>query len=174
MTLRASDGYLVPGQPAGAHVRLRCFKRRGILGRSRRVGPPGQPTLDTVQPAAVGVQGSISNGGGKPCRAAEPAFTSPMRQKGRKGSSAFSTVEPRRPKSPNVRGTGAKLAVRRQQRLAGMSRWLDGISVRIRHQAYHYRPRTEPEAVGRRRAMTSAFADFCSSGGSPRNWLSLL
>src|SRR5271163_2887712 len=71
-------------------------------------------------------------------------------------------------------GTGAKLGVRRQQRLAGMSRWLDGISVRIRRRAYHYRPRTEPEAVGRRRAVTSAFADFCSSGGSPRNWLSLL
>jgi PemK-like, MazF-like toxin of type II toxin-antitoxin system len=60
-----------------------------------------------------------------------------------------------------TRGTGAKLGVRRQQRLAGMSRWLDGISVRIRHQAYHYRPRTEPEAAGRRRAVTSAFADFC-------------
>jgi hypothetical protein len=58
--------------------------------------------------------------------------------------------------------------------LAGMSRWLDGISVRIRHRACHYRLRTEPEAVGRRRAVTSAFADFCSSGGSPSNWLSLL
>jgi putative transposase len=71
-------------------------------------------------------------------------------------------------------GTGAKLGVRRQQRLAGKSRWLDGTSVRIRNQTYHYRPRTEPEAVGRRRAVTSAFADFCSSGGSPGNWLSLL
>ena len=40
------------------------------------------------------------------------------------------------------------------------SRWLDGISVRIRNRAYHYRPRTEPEAGGRRRAVTSAFADF--------------
>ena len=37
-------------------------------------------------------------------------------------------------RSPNrSHGTGAKLGVRRQQRLAGMSRWLDGISVRIRH-----------------------------------------
>jgi hypothetical protein len=48
-----------------------------------------------------------------------------------------------------------------------MSRWLDGISVRIRNRVYHYRLRTEPEAVGLRRAVTSAFADFCSSGGSP-------
>ena len=71
-------------------------------------------------------------------------------------------------------GSGAKLGVRRQQRLAGMSRWLDGISVRIRHRPYHYKPRTEPEAAGRRRVVTSAFADFCPSGGSPRNWLSLL
>jgi hypothetical protein len=71
-------------------------------------------------------------------------------------------------------GAGAKLRVRRQQRLVGMSRWLDGISVRIRHRAYHYRPRTEPEAVGRHHGVTSAFADFCPSGGSPRNWLSLL
>ena len=58
-------------------------------------------------------------------------------------------------------GTCAKLGVKRQRRLAGMSRWLDGISVRIRHQPYHYRPRTEPEAVGRRRTVTSAFAGLC-------------
>jgi hypothetical protein len=75
--------------------------------------------------------------------------------------------------APAYNETGANLGVRRQQRLTGMSRWLVGISVRIRNRAYHYRPRTEPEAVGRRRAVTSAFADFCSSGGSPGNWLSL-
>ena len=72
-----------------------------------------------------------------------------------------------------VIGTGAKLGVKRQERLAGMSHWPDGISVRLRIRAYHCRPHTEPEAVGRRRTVTSAFADFCSSGGSPGNWLSL-
>jgi len=70
-------------------------------------------------------------------------------------------------------GTVASLGVRRQQRLAGMSRWLDGIFVRIESQVYHYRPRTEPEAAGPRRVVTSAFADFCSSGGSPGNSLFL-
>ena len=70
-------------------------------------------------------------------------------------------------------GTVAKLGVKRQERLAGMSRCADGISVRLRIRAYHCRPHTEPEAVGRRRTVTSAFADFCSSGGSPGNWLSL-
>ena len=73
----------------------------------------------------------------------------------------------------SAKGTGAKLGVRRQRRLAGMSRWLDGISVHTQNRTFRYRPRTEPEAVGRRRAVTSAFADFCSSGGSPGNWLSL-
>src|SRR5258708_4240784 len=72
-----------------------------------------------------------------------------------------------------VKGTGAKLGVRRQWRLAGKSRWLDGISVHTQNQTYHCRPRTEPEAAGRHRAATIAFADYCSSGGSPGNWLSL-
>src|SRR5208337_1442624 len=48
-----------------------------------------------------------------------------------------------------------------------MCRWLDGISVRNLNRAYRYRPRTEPGAEGPRRVATSAFADFCSSGGSP-------
>ena len=44
------------GQPAGAHVRLRCFKHRGILGRSQRVGPPGQPRTGSNQ-GSSGVRG---------------------------------------------------------------------------------------------------------------------
>src|ERR1700761_239602 len=71
------------------------------------------------------------------------------------------------------RGDWCKTGVRRQQRLAGKSRCLYGISVRIRNRAYHYRLLTEPEAVGRRLAVTSALADLCSSGGSPGDWLSL-
>ena len=72
-----------------------------------------------------------------------------------------------------ARGTGAKLGVRRQLRLVGVSRWLDGISVHTQNRTFRYRPRTGPEAAGPRRAVTTAFADFCSSGGSPGNWPSL-
>jgi Phage integrase, N-terminal SAM-like domain len=69
----------------------------------------------------------------------------------------------------NQKGTAAKVGVRRQWRLAGMCRWLDGISVRIRNRAHRCRSRTELEAAGPRRVVTSAFADFCSSCGSPGN-----
>jgi hypothetical protein len=63
--------------------------------------------------------------------------------------------------------------VRRQWRLAGTNRWLDGISVHTQNRTFRYKLRTGPEAAGPRRPVTSAFADFCSSAGSPGNWPSL-
>ncbi len=73
------------------------------------------------------------------------------------------------PRAGDHRETGVK----RRWRLAGMSRWLGEISVHTQNQTFRYRPRTGPEAACRRRAATTAFADFCSCAGSPGNWLSL-
>jgi 5,10-methylenetetrahydromethanopterin reductase len=70
-------------------------------------------------------------------------------------------------------GTTAKLGVKRQWRLAGTSRWLDGIFVHTQNRTLRCKPRTGPEAVGPRRVVSTAFADFCSSAGSPGNWPSL-
>jgi len=70
-------------------------------------------------------------------------------------------------------GTAARLGVRRRSPLAGMGRWLAGISVRSRNRACHYRRRSEPGAGDRPRVATSASAVTCSSGGSPGNWPSL-
>jgi hypothetical protein len=64
-------------------------------------------------------------------------------------------------------GTTAELGVKRRWPLAGMCRWLDGISVRSLNRACHYKWRIEPEAADRRRVVTTASVEICSSGGSP-------
>jgi hypothetical protein len=54
-----------------------------------------------------------------------------------------------------------------------MSRWLDGISVRLQNRAYHYRPHTEPEAVGRRSALEALIEDAIRGDPcSPLRWVS--
>jgi hypothetical protein len=45
--------------------------------------------------------------------------------------------------------------------------------VHTQNRTFRYILRTAPEAAGPRRAVTTAFAGFCSSDGSPGNWLSL-
>ena len=72
-----------------------------------------------------------------------------------------------------IEGTAAKLGVKRQPRLAGIRRSLDKTSARSRNRACHCRRRNEPEAGGPRRVVTTAFAEICSSDGSPENWPSL-
>src|SRR4249920_2433800 len=67
----------------------------------------------------------------------------------------------------NVTGTAAKLGVTRLRPFAGADRWLARISVRSRSREYHYKRHIEPEAADRRRVVTIAYADFCSSAGSP-------
>jgi hypothetical protein len=42
--------------------------------------------------------------------------------------------------------------------LVATSRWLDGISVHTQNRTFRYIPRTEPEAAGPRRVVTTAFA----------------
>jgi hypothetical protein len=74
-------------------------------------------------------------------------------------------------REPTLVGTVSTLGVvRPRSLLAGVDRWLVGISVRSRSRACHCKRRSAPGAADRRRVVTSAATVISPSAGSPGNW----